>query len=242
VANDAIIILHQHKSPSDKTIIGYDHKHKDIEEEKSFKLPRKTEEIPKSHTNGSKDSNNRLKDHDQSRHDKQASQRPPFQRRPFAPRYQSLFPGYCFSCNNFGHKAIDCRDCARNTQVMNRGIYNNVECYKFHNYGHITRDCRSMMDSSMKENAHIKYKKVWRRKKKQEEHVNGEFSEDIPTGVAKMSNNDKYASKEEDVRITNDDPATEQHYTLFKTIWQPSQKIEVGSTNYWGHNYYKYMI
>jgi hypothetical protein len=51
----------------------------------------------------------------------------------------------------------------------------------------------------MKENAHIKYKKVWRRKQKQEEQVNGEFSEDIPTGVAEMSNNDKYASKEEDV-------------------------------------------
>jgi hypothetical protein len=30
-----------------------------------------------------------------------------------------------------------------------------------------------------------------------------------------MSNNDKSTSKEEYVRITNDDPATEQHYILF---------------------------
>jgi hypothetical protein len=30
-----------------------------------------------------------------------------------------------------------------------------------------------MMESSMKENFHIKYKKVWRRKQKQEEHANG---------------------------------------------------------------------
>jgi hypothetical protein len=55
---------------------------------------------------------------------------------------------------------------------------------------------------------------VWRRKQKQEEHVNGEFSEDIPTRVVKMSNNDKSTSKEEDVEIKNNDPTTKQHYKL----------------------------
>jgi hypothetical protein len=159
-------ILNQQISPSDKTGIGYDHKQKHIEEEKSFKLPRKTEERPKSHTNGSKDSNSRVKDHDQSRHDKKASQRSPFQRRPSAPRYQSLFPGYCFSCNNFGHKAIDCKAYARNTQVRNRGIYNNVECYKCHNYGHIARDCRSSMTKPSRPG----YKKVWKRKQEKGEN------------------------------------------------------------------------
>jgi hypothetical protein len=72
-----------------------------------------------------------------------------------------------------------------------------------------------MMESSMKENDHIKYKKVWRRKQKQEEQVNGEFSKDIPTWVAYVSNNDKYASKEEYARLTNDDLAIEHHCTLF---------------------------
>jgi len=67
----------------------------------------------------------------------------------------------------------------------------------------------------MKVNAHIKYKKVWRRKQKQEEMVNGEFSKDIPTGDAEMSNNDKSTSKDKYARITNDDPAAENHYTLF---------------------------
>jgi hypothetical protein len=142
-------ILNQQISLTDKIGIGYDNKQKHIEEEKSFKLPRKTEERPKSHTNGSKDSNRKVKDHDKSRQDKQASQITPFQRRPFSPRYQSFFRGYYFSCNNFGHKAIDCRAYTRNTQERNRGIYNNVECYKFHNYGHIAQDCRSMMESSM---------------------------------------------------------------------------------------------
>jgi hypothetical protein len=57
----------------------------------------------------------------------------------------------------------------------------NIECYKFHNYGHIAHDCRSMMKSSMKENNDIRYKKVWRRKKKQEEQVNEELPEIILT-------------------------------------------------------------
>jgi hypothetical protein len=56
-------ILNEQRSPSDKTCIGYDHKQKHIEEEKSFKLPRKTEERPKIHTNGSNDSNSRVKHH-----------------------------------------------------------------------------------------------------------------------------------------------------------------------------------
>jgi hypothetical protein len=39
-----------------------------------------------------------------------------------------------------------------------------------HNYGHIASDYRSMIDTSMKENIDIIYKKVWIRK--QEEQVN----------------------------------------------------------------------
>jgi hypothetical protein len=47
----------------------------------------------------------------------------------------------------------------------------NIECYKFYNDGHISRDCRSMMDTSIKENNDIKYKKVYKIKK---EEVNKE--------------------------------------------------------------------
>ena len=30
-------------------------------------------------------------------------------RRPPMPRYDNLFLGLCYACNNYGHKAIDCR-------------------------------------------------------------------------------------------------------------------------------------
>jgi hypothetical protein len=43
----------------------------------------------------------------------------------------------------------------------------NIECYKCDNYGHITSDCISMIDTSMKENIDIRYKKVWIRKQEE---------------------------------------------------------------------------
>jgi hypothetical protein len=45
-----------------------------------------------------------------------------------------------------------------------------IECYKCHNYGHIACDYRRMINTSMKENVDIIYKKVW--KIRQEEQVN----------------------------------------------------------------------
>ena len=30
-------------------------------------------------------------------------------RRPMTSRYQQIFLGHCYSCNNFGHKALDCK-------------------------------------------------------------------------------------------------------------------------------------
>jgi hypothetical protein len=107
--------------------------------------------------------NNRREDRDQLRHE---FKRTTSQRGSLASRYQSFFPGYCFTCNNFGHKVVDCRAYGRNVQA--RDVYvppYNIECYKCHNYGHIAHDCRSMMESSLKENIDIRYKKVWRRKK-----------------------------------------------------------------------------
>ena len=78
------------------------------------------------------------------------------------PKY--LFIGYCYSCNNFGHKVVHCKAYG---QYNNRNVqrdknnkcnkekrnYNsfspfldfNSECQKCNNYGHKTSDCRNMI-------------------------------------------------------------------------------------------------
>jgi hypothetical protein len=75
-------------------------------------------------------------------------------------RYQNSFFGYCYSCNGFGHKAIDCRTNVRSDPIRNnnrdthgysRRNYNyfspllnyNIICYNCNNFGHIEKLCRS---------------------------------------------------------------------------------------------------
>jgi hypothetical protein len=103
--------------------------------------------------------NNIREYHDQPRHE---FRRTTSQIRSYTPRYQNLFYGHCFNCNNFGHKAVDCRSYG-NGQARNAYVTPyNIECYKCHNYGQTTCDCRSMVDTSMKENTDIRYKKIWK--------------------------------------------------------------------------------
>jgi hypothetical protein len=101
-------------------------------------------------------------DHDKSR---QEFGRTTQQRRSFTPRYANLFYGHCFYCTNFIHKVIDYRDYKRNVQARNAYVAPcDIECYKCHNYGHIASDLRRMIDTYMKDNTNIRYKKVWIRK------------------------------------------------------------------------------
>ena len=46
-------------------------------------------------------------------------------RRPPISRYQSFFSGLYYTCNNYGHKAIDCRTYARYINEWGRNIYEN---------------------------------------------------------------------------------------------------------------------
>ena len=94
-------------------------------------------------------------------------------RSPPISRYQSFFSGLCYTCNNYGHKAIDCRAYARYINEWGRNRYENsryqveenyikksqlafdinynrfgalnydIECYRCHNFGHIAKNCRS---------------------------------------------------------------------------------------------------
>jgi hypothetical protein len=83
------------------------------------------------------------------------------QRRSFTPRYENLFYGHCLYCTNFGHKVTYYRDYKINVQADRAYVVaHNIECYKCHNYGHIASDRRSMINTSMKENTDIRYKKA----------------------------------------------------------------------------------
>jgi len=134
-------------------------------------------------------------DHYQSR---QKFRRTTPQRRSFTPRYANLFYGHCFYCTNFGHKVADCRDYKRNVQADRAYVVaRNIECYKCHNYGHIASDCRSMIDTSMKDNTDIRYKKVWIRK--QEEQVNKDQVPEIARLTIKRDEENS-TEKRKDVR------------------------------------------
>ena len=59
------------------------------------------------------------------------------------------FKGYCFSCNMFGHKAIDCY----------RENMKHIRSYACNKFGHIAKECRKKQTSS--------HSKVWKKKEVQ---------------------------------------------------------------------------
>jgi hypothetical protein len=93
----------------------------------------------------------------------------------------------CYSCNNFGHKAINCRAYAKGRNNWNRSRYANpmnhyegnypikscetfdksyykfgalgyeIECYKCNNFGHIARNYISYLIVSSRENRHVPF-------------------------------------------------------------------------------------
>ena len=101
--------------------LGYNEKQKTPEGDTSTKVTKpsekENEEKPKFYANIFKGSINNERRNMKGNDDQQKSNSthknelkrvvPP--RRPFTTRYQNLFLGYCFCCNNFGHKTIDCR-------------------------------------------------------------------------------------------------------------------------------------
>jgi hypothetical protein len=85
--------------------------------------------------------------------------RAPSFRRYSTPRYQTIFFGLCYACNNFGLKDVNCRanNFESHTQrgysirpsKTKRRSYNKfeslsteVECYKCNNFGHVAKNYR----------------------------------------------------------------------------------------------------
>jgi Ni/Co efflux regulator RcnB len=56
-------------------------------------------------------------------------------------RYESVFNGYCLSCNEYDHKALDCRHHGR----KQFGRFNNsIRCWNCNHVGHIATHCYTM--------------------------------------------------------------------------------------------------
>ena len=106
-------------------------------------------------------------------------------------RYQTIFFGLCYACNNFGHKAVNCRANNRNNNYFEshtqrgysrrpsetqRRSYNRfeslsteVECYKCNNFGHMAKNCRMTVPPKEPQHSHKQesQKMTWIRKKDQ---------------------------------------------------------------------------
>ena len=66
---------------------------------------------------------------------------------PLVFRYKNLFYGYCFLCNDFGHKNVDCRTYGvRSRNEINKRYANfltfhgHIRCYIYDNLGHKAKD------------------------------------------------------------------------------------------------------
>jgi hypothetical protein len=105
-------------------------------------------------------------------------------------RYQTIFFGLCYACNNFGHQAVNCRANNRNNNYFEshkqrgysrrpsetqRTSYNRfeclsteVECYKCNN-GHMAKNCRMTVPPKEPQQSHKQEprKMTWIRKQDQ---------------------------------------------------------------------------
>jgi len=69
------------------------------------------------------------------------------------------FKGYCFACNVFGHKAIDCY----------RSNMKHVGCYACNKLGHIAKECRRIFWALYQKEKTSSQSKIWKKKKVQSE-------------------------------------------------------------------------
>jgi hypothetical protein len=76
-------------------------------------------------------------------------------------RYVSVFNGYCFSCNEYGNKALD----YRHHGIKQVGRFNNNRCWNYNHVGHIVAHCYTMRCYSCGGYGHKSYN-YWNSRKK----------------------------------------------------------------------------
>jgi hypothetical protein len=138
-------ILSSQRSPNDKTRLGYNDSLKTTKQEKEVEndetnTPEQVEkqdrrlEFRRNETSRRSSPTRYESNHYEGNYrriDREPRWTTP-QRRSLTPRYQNFFLGHCYTCGNFGHKAINCRINERN----NYEIYMNGENSR---YGNVRR-------------------------------------------------------------------------------------------------------
>jgi hypothetical protein len=135
-------ILESQRSPNDKSGLGYKKEATNVEESTSKKhevspsLSKDEDNVASQPSTQGKENFKRTK---QGRH-QEAIFTP---QKGWTPkqRYESVFHGQCYSCNEYGHKALECRSYAR----RNNGIFHNtIRCWRCDQVGHIVVHCHTM--------------------------------------------------------------------------------------------------
>jgi hypothetical protein len=135
-------ILNSQRSPNDKTLLGYNDSLKTTKQEKEVEndetnIPEQVEQQDRRlefRRNETSRRSSRIRyesnhyEGNYRRIDREPRWTTP-QRRSLMPRYQNVFLGHCYTCGNFGNKAINCRINERN----NYGSYMNGENSRYGN-------------------------------------------------------------------------------------------------------------
>jgi hypothetical protein len=155
-------ILESQSSPYDKSGLGYKGEDTHVEESTSKKhevsRSKKEDKVAKKPYTLGKENFKRTK---QGRHQEAIFGTP-------KKRYESIFHGHCFSCNEYGHKSFECRSyeriyngifhntirCWRCDQVGNIVVHcNTMRCYNCSGFGHKSQECRNTRRNSMMRNS-----------------------------------------------------------------------------------------
>jgi hypothetical protein len=128
-------ILESQRSSCDQSGLGYKGEYTHVEASTSKKhevsTSNKEDNVSKKPSTQGKENLKRTK---QGRHQESILGTP-------RKRYESIFHGYCYSCNGYGHKSFECRSYER---IYNGRFYNTTRCWRCDQVGHIDVHCNSM--------------------------------------------------------------------------------------------------